>query len=513
MKAKYSGKSDPRIWKMLSVTVIGISLLACQPALGQRRGPGGGGGDIGGGGGGGRSFTPSGPVGGGGGGGRDFTPSRPVGGGGGRDFTPSRPVGGGGGRVYIPSRPIGGGGEGYSGHGRIYGGGGGNGYTPQRTYNPSPVRSNPAPDRGSYLPSSKPDSQPGHSNWQRSWQSPDRSPQRTNINPTRDNPSVGNRQIGTGRNNYIYPDTRPNFQHGRDNAGPLNQPADRRIANDGTLKQLAERRIPNNGNARNHPIGVFNRNSIQDRGVAGGRYVSYHAYNIFTHSREGRLFNNGVYLRPADRIHNTLIVNFFGGGDYCYYPYYSPVYTPGVVYYSPYYYYDGVCPPYIEASFCWYHRPAFVYIETPIYVDGVCEGYPSDGYYLQADAGAALANQVPGLQNAIDNIRKAFMESDIQPLVDLTDPNVKIAVFQRGKYEYSLGANDYLDLTRDALTHMDTISFTLDRVKKNGVGVYTVSGKQIYVDSNNQQYKVYVSYVLQRIDGRWIITQVGSSPG
>ena len=488
MKAKYSGKSDPGIWKMLSIAVIGVSLLACQPALGQRRGPGGGGGGGGGyrgggGGGGGRGYTPSRPIGGGGGGGRGYTPSRPIGGGG-REYTPSKPIGGGGG---------------YSGHGRIYGGGGGNGYTPQRTYNPSPVRSNPAPDRGSYLPSSKPGSQPGHSNWQRSWQSPVRSPQRTNINPTRDNPSVGNRQIGTGRNNYIYPNTGPNIQHGRVNAGTLNQPAGRRIGN--------------NGNVRNQPIGVFNRNAIQNRGVVGGRYVSNHAYNIFTHSREGRLFNNGVYLRPADRIHNTLIVNYFGGGDYSYYPYYSPVYTPGVVYYSPYYYYDGVCPPYIDASFCWYHQPAFVYIETPIYVGGVCEGYPTNGYYMQNDQGAALANQVPGLQNAIDNIRKAFMESDIQPLVDLTDPNVKIAVFQRGKYEYSLGANDYLDLTRDALTHMDTISFTLDRVKKNGVGVYTVSGKQIYVDSNNQQYKVYVSYVLQRIDGHWIITQVGSSPG
>ena len=74
-------------------------------------------------------------------------------------------------------------------------------------------------------------------------------------------------------------------------------------------------------------------------------------------------------------------------------------------------------------------------------------------------------------------------------------------------------SDDYLDITRDAFQNMTTISLNLDRVRRRAIGVYVVSGKQVYEDQNNQVHKVYVSFVLEHLNGQWVLTQVASSPG
>ncbi len=240
----------------------------------------------------------------------------------------------------------------------------------------------------------------------------------------------------------------------------------------------------------------------------------YHpsAYHLFTRSFEGRRFNNGIYLRPAERIHNTVFINYFAGGR-SFYPYYSPTFSFGSAYYSPYYYYGGVCPPYIYSRFCLFLPPAVVYVETPVYVNNECLGYPSGGYYLQQYRDEVLARRDPGFERAVNDIREAFLERNIQPLVDITDPNIDIAVFAKGHYQYSMKSDDYLDITRDAFQNMTTISLNLDRVSRRAIGVYVVSGKQVYEDQNNQVHKVYVSFVLEHLNGQWVLTQVASSPG
>jgi hypothetical protein len=106
-----------------------------------------------------------------------------------------------------------------------------------------------------------------------------------------------------------------------------------------------------------------------------------------------------------------------------------------------------------------------------------------------------------------------FRGGNIQDMVDVTDPSVKIAVFLKGKYQYSMSSDDYLDITRDALNNLDTISFNLDRINRKASGVYAVSGIHIYADKNGAEHKVYVSFVLELIHGNWTLTQVDDSPG
>jgi hypothetical protein len=97
--------------------------------------------------------------------------------------------------------------------------------------------------------------------------------------------------------------------------------------------------------------------------------------------------------------------------------------------------------------------------------------------------------------------------------VPLVDPNTMIAVYEKGEYKYSVSANDYLDLTRDALNSLDTVNFSLNYLHRNGQGIYTASGRQEYRDRNGQLQTMFVSFVLESISGEWTLTQVEVAPG
>jgi hypothetical protein len=162
--------------------------------------------------------------------------------------------------------------------------------------------------------------------------------------------------------------------------------------------------------------------------------------------------------------------------------------------------------------------PERVYVEVPIYEGGEWHGWYGDesgNYYLAtySNNDAVVDHRDPGFNDAVNHILDTFHGGNIQDMVNVTDPDVKISVFLKGKYQYSMTSDDYLDITRDALTNLDTISFNLDRIKRKASGVYSVSGIHIFADKNGTEHKVYVSFVLERIHDNWVLTQVDDSPG
>jgi hypothetical protein len=194
------------------------------------------------------------------------------------------------------------------------------------------------------------------------------------------------------------------------------------------------------------------------------------------------------------------------------YPYYFPTYNPATVVISPFGFYFGVCAPFISRSHCFINPPAAVYIDIPIFAGDTCQGYapisPEDNY-LDLDS---LRDREPGLANAVDELREAFGHGNIDALVALTDPKTRIAIFERGKYQYSLDPNDFVDMSRDAIQSTQTIAFDLTMIHERAAGVYVVSGEHVYRDPNGRSRKVYVSYVLEDLGGVWTLTQVGTAP-
>ncbi len=235
--------------------------------------------------------------------------------------------------------------------------------------------------------------------------------------------------------------------------------------------------------------------------------------DLFGRTTEGRRFDNGIALRQARYFEDAHYRRYFPHG-YSYYPYYCPTFEFGVVYYSPYSYYVGTVPLYIYRHHCHVMAPPVVYISIPIYRDSYWSGWADDGDYYLYDDGYRYdsAYREGGLNSAIDAIEDAFRHDDVVPLVDLTDPSVDISVFRRGKYEYSMEAGDYLDMTRDAMRAIQTVSFKIERVRRRSDDVWSLAGRHVYKDNDGDRRTVYVSYVLERIHGRWTITQVGTTP-
>ena len=230
----------------------------------------------------------------------------------------------------------------------------------------------------------------------------------------------------------------------------------------------------------------------------------------FTRSTQGKRYDNGARLRPAMPTRSSWQRPYFPQG-HAYYPYYQPRYNSMSVFISPFGFYYGVTAPYISRSHGYNRRPSIVYVEIPIYNGSNYNGYQNyngENYFNDR----YLGDREPGLLNAIDEIQEAYQGGNIDSLVAVTDPNTDIAIFLNGQYSYSMPANDYLDLARDAIDSTRTDQFNLTMLHKRSEGVFVASGQHVYQDQNGRDRSVYVSYVLEDIQGQWTLTQVGTTP-
>ena len=359
---------------------------------------------------------------------------------------------------------------------------GGEDRTPERRQDPSPRRDSDSERR----PSDSGSERTGGSLPQRDNPAPRRDSDRSDSGRTR-NPDSD--RLGGRRDNVDDPGTNP-FNR-RNPSGSSDRSDSRDSIGQGRTRTPDSR----SGDTLRYRGGLDNR-----------------GHDVFTRSMEGRRFNNGIVLREGGYITNPRIRTYFSTG-FCYFPYYYHTYNPSLVYWSPYSYYYGSCPPYFYRHRAFYRPPSLIYIEVPVYVGNDCRGYDSDlnDYYLNRSQ-YDLDTRDRELRQATDALREAFRYSSIEPLADITDPGVRISIFRRGKYEYTIEANDFLDMTRDAMRATDTISFDLYRFKQRSSGVVVVSGKHVYRNGDGERRTVYVSYVLERLNGRWILTQVGTAP-
>lgn len=157
--------------------------------------------------------------------------------------------------------------------------------------------------------------------------------------------------------------------------------------------------------------------------------------------------------------------------------------------------------PYVEAARI--HVLPYVtvaYIGAPIILQG-------GGYYLSRSSSADTP-----VSGTLSDIRSAWMGGRADLIKSHVDGSKQIAVLLDGKYDYSVDASDYIDMTTDAIGQLHTTSFTWEEVRKRADGDYAAFGKHVYRDSSNQEKTVYVSYTLMPVKhGKFMITEVGSS--
>lgn len=122
-----------------------------------------------------------------------------------------------------------------------------------------------------------------------------------------------------------------------------------------------------------------------------------------------------------------------------------------------------------------------------------------------------LSRDTSDLDRALADIRDAWTGGRYDLIDRHIDSSERIAVLLDGRYDYSIDADDYTDMTSDALDEVSTLSFTWESIRERTDGDYTAFGKHLFRDSRGDLQTVYVSYTLRRIGQDYMIEEVGSS--
>jgi hypothetical protein len=200
------------------------------------------------------------------------------------------------------------------------------------------------------------------------------------------------------------------------------------------------------------------------------------------------------YGVPSYRHVRPVFLRFYFG----YYfddPFFAGFWYPG--YYPSVYSYFGWVPR-------WCLAPSIVLYEAdpyPIYVG------PPVYYYM-----TSLRLDEEGVSGAMADIRRAWLDSDIDRLAYYLREEGKVSVYFDGSYCYSVSRDDYYTMTLDAISTVKTVEMDFDGPIWLSRSEVFFTGRHIFYNPDNERQIVYVSYRLHRYAGHWSIIAVGSSP-
>jgi hypothetical protein len=230
----------------------------------------------------------------------------------------------------------------------------------------------------------------------------------------------------------------------------------------------------------------------------------------FTRSKQGRVYDNGLILWRGQTANAAWERHYFPQGHF-HFPYYRDRFIRGQCFVSPFGFYYGICVPFIGVTDCDIFPPAVEFVDVPVYSGDTCSGFTEDGQNYLNDPN--LDQDEPGLSNALDDLTETFQNGNVDGIVSLIDPNTSIAIYFRGNYKYSMKAQDYVNLTRDAIKQISNPDFVIHYVRQRSPNVFTVSGQQTYRDASGNVQTMWLSFVLQDISGEWTLTQAETAPG
>lgn len=179
-----------------------------------------------------------------------------------------------------------------------------------------------------------------------------------------------------------------------------------------------------------------------------------------------------------------------------YYPYYhiGPYYSG--FYYSPFHVYNGWFPTFI-------YPERVIYIERRVYLRDIVS---DNDYYDPFDA-----NVQSSLTESMEDIKSAWLYGDGGRLLQHINAAVPVRVYQKGVYKYSLEPEDYRDVTKDALTRVDTVDFEWAQIDKKRTDEVVLTARHTFRDPDGDRHVIRLTYTLEKARGSWWITETGTS--
>ena len=203
---------------------------------------------------------------------------------------------------------------------------------------------------------------------------------------------------------------------------------------------------------------------------------------------------------------NTLLYrDGYRTGFHHYDPYWTPNYfgfhfyvndpwAVDVCYSSPFYYYTWV-PAYIDRR----HVVVISY-RSSFYDDRPYHWHHIDSY----------DRSYSDLDYAVDDLVTTFQDDNKRALSRLVPDGGRVHIMNDGQYAYSLPADDFRDMMRDAIGEDRTIRYTIESVRENGRQARVVARHE-FRDSWGERTTVHHTLLLEREGGRYVIREFGSS--
>lgn len=191
---------------------------------------------------------------------------------------------------------------------------------------------------------------------------------------------------------------------------------------------------------------------------------------------------------------------------------YGAGYTPAFGY--SYYAYDPYVPGALVVASPWYG-----YSYLPPYLDRsrviVVNDYPSwswdnwQRYDYEREAENRNRDSI-AVHNAIDDLRDAFEESSTRLADRLVPEEGDIAIFNDGKYDYSLNPDDFQKMFLDGIEQSKTTRYEIEEVRTRGDEV-RIRARHTYEDSWGKEQSIVHSITLRRENGGdYVIREFGS---
>jgi len=203
-------------------------------------------------------------------------------------------------------------------------------------------------------------------------------------------------------------------------------------------------------------------------------------------------YGDGYQAGRRHRHHPVVVISFY----YPFYfsdPYWFGFYYPG--YYPAVYHYYGWGPGWIYPARAYYYPTEYVYYPATPY------RYYYTGYHLD----------YAGASQAIGDVRRAWLDSDVGPLSRHLTDQLDIRVYFDGEYSYTASTEDFYAMTLDTLATTQTVAMDFDEPVWVSSREVFYTGRQVFYDPDGQRQTVYLSFRLRQLGSEWYVVAVGTS--
>jgi hypothetical protein len=113
--------------------------------------------------------------------------------------------------------------------------------------------------------------------------------------------------------------------------------------------------------------------------------------------------------------------------------------------------------------------------------------------------------------DALEDIARSWKSGDPKPLRLRFPSDAEVGVFSGGKFSHGCLGKELAAQVGEGVTQLKTLAFEFDKLNKLTPMRYFAAGKHRFSGADGQSRQVFVSYVLEQIDERWMITEYGGS--